>query len=320
MFGLLAMSVFGTIFYGRSAYRAVIQISPLAGPYGIKTGIADWTRTSIPDWTSTAIPIKPTVTPDYEHAINKLRARINELEATMSIIEPPVMEIVESRKRVNVFALNLGTVVDPYHTSPTISYDINATNRLLFWFYARLRRSPLPPVEAITPWNDIGDCWCAARSTEGDGRLSIGFALSVDVIPRGITVEHLPRGSAITLAPAPKRLQLWVRVAAVSEKDFDSKFFLSEEHTNRCEGPYPDRRENWVCLHTWNYNIYGASHIQRSLLPSVPFAIDGAVVRVIENNGNDFTCLYRLKMDGHIKRSSGDGLDVEARKLRLDKT
>ena len=74
-------------------------------------------------------------------------------------------------------------------------------------------------------------------------------------------------------------------------------------------------RLGWVCLGKMAYNVDDAAHHVQELslagyYGAPPFRIDQAVVRVLDNHGAAYTCLYQIKLEGWV---GGDGEEVQHR-------
>jgi hypothetical protein len=207
-----------------------------------------------------------------------------------------------SRLRPNFFSPILGAVVDPAHTSPTNPRGTAALTRLYQTLRYRLFRNPsaLPPTHALTPWTENGDCWCAAAAPRG--RLSIGVRLGRAVVPRALVVDHVPKAAALDHRTAPRRLDVWGRIAPGS--DAGALPDAWRDNAKGCESPAPGRAEaGWVCLGRMAYNVDDAAHHVQELslagyYGAPPFRIDRAVVRVLDNHGAGYTCLYQIKLEG----------------------
>jgi hypothetical protein len=240
---------------------------------------------------------------------------VNQLTERIDVLDKHIKEQMEQRvqtlddrvwpQRANFFSPTLGAIVDPRLTSPTLRRSEGLRGRL----YHMIFRDPSnsPPVRALTPWTENGDCWCAAQSNDGGGRLSIGIFMRFDIIPTGITIEHPDTKQAVDATSAPQYLELWVRVAR-KDQHLEINSFL-ENNKIGCQSPRPHTSGRWVCLHVWYYNsgikepYPQGGHVQRSEFRVAPdFAIDKAVIRVMQNWGQDYTCLYQVKMDGIISR------------------
>lgn len=63
------------------------------------------------------------------------------------------------------------------------------------------------------------------------------------------------------------------------------------------------RTRGWVCLGRMAYNIDDAKHHAQELWLAgyyglAPFRIDRAVVRVLDNHGAPYSCLYQIRLEG----------------------
>ncbi|KAF2838858.1 hypothetical protein M501DRAFT_935013 [Patellaria atrata CBS 101060] len=141
------------------------------------------------------------------------------------------------------------------------------------------------------------------------GRAQIGILLPNPVYPEYLTIEHIPKPETLDIKAAPRVVQLWGEVfSAQSRADImaqleSSPGWVREDCTNP---PSP----NYVCLGVFRYNaMFEAAddpprkkHIQSFKLDvdlaSIDVSIKAAVVRVLHNYGQIYTCLYRLRLHG----------------------
>ncbi|KAF2708891.1 hypothetical protein K504DRAFT_468116 [Pleomassaria siparia CBS 279.74] len=216
------------------------------------------------------------------------RIRIQSLAVTNMVANAEV-----NLRKVNYFSTGLSAHVDPDLTS--------ATNRLSNAFFARAYQSvvgvpaPHPPTVALQPWDEAGDCWCAAVDrTLKTGRAQIAVVLGHPVLPRQVTVEHLPKDASPGRAVpnAPKGMELWVQTA-------------EELPPGSCLGDGP---KGYVCLGSFEYDINGSNHIQTFDLEVASGAhpVTRAVVRVVSNWGGDYSCLYRVRLHGESPAVAGE--------------
>jgi hypothetical protein len=189
--------------------------------------------------------------------------------------------------KVNYFSTGLGARVDAGFTSPTSSDQ----NKVLATIYRSLFAIPIkpPPVAALLPWDEPGDCWCAAidRRVEKSGRAQLAVILGVPIHPTQVTIEHLPRGAAPRqdLSTAPKSIELWAQIDDPDQRPAAS-----------CKGDGPT---GYVCLGEFQYNIDGSNHIQTFNLDEASLQpVTKIVVRVASNWGGAHTCLYRVRLHG----------------------
>ncbi|KAF2473810.1 uncharacterized protein BDR25DRAFT_125318 [Lindgomyces ingoldianus] len=185
-----------------------------------------------------------------------------------------------SLRKVNFFSPGLGARVDPYKTSSTFvdssSLQSSTYRRLLS---LQIRR---PPVSALEKWDEPGECWCAAPTDGKTGLAQLAVNLGQNMIPKQVTVEHLPKEASLDVGSAPKDMELWV------ETD------VSVEDLGCSEGP-----KGWACLGKFKYNVHGSNHVQTFNLDiDLSAPVSKTLVRVTSTWGASYSCLYRLRLHG----------------------
>jgi Sad1 / UNC-like C-terminal len=176
-----------------------------------------------------------------------------------------------------------------------------------------------PPVTAIHPDINVGNCWPFA-GTHGQ----IGLLLARNVFISGFSIDHAPRDVAYDVRSAPRQMEMWGlvqgkdNVAKVREYQ-QSVRARREEAVRRAEergvppptedDSYPPslpRSPHYIRLAQFSYDIHSPEHIQTFNVPMDIQEIGadfGVVVLLIKNNWGeeDFTCLYRLRVHGTDK-------------------
>ncbi|MCJ1485162.1 hypothetical protein MMC06_005335 [Schaereria dolodes] len=212
--------------------------------------------------------------------------------------------------RVNYFSTGLGAVVDPHLTSPTKMVKRSVKSRLIASWNSITLRQSRPPVEALGPWDDIGDCWCAPPSG-GPGKSQLSVILPREMVPSHLVVEHIHRDATLDIGAAPQEIEFYVQILdddtreAVAKSAL-SRLFSNEWKQSRDKQPDPGERQldkTWVRIGEWIYDIKGENNVQTFEIPVAINDFDAAirkvVVRVTSNWGNqDYVCLYRLKLYG----------------------
>lgn len=200
-------------------------------------------------------------------------------------------------KTVNFFSPGLGAKVDPYLTSPTQSKDIPWKSRMytsMFWIPARR-----PPVTALERWEEASDCWCAAAAEGGKAQLAVTMAQKI--FPTKVTVEHVPKEGTLDPRSAPKWMELWVEIKDVNKR-LEVINAWNEVNTEGCSEPRVST--NFVCIGRFRYDIHAANHVQTFNLEldlaESGVAVTKTVVRVTENWGRPWTCMYRIRMHGEL--------------------
>ncbi|KAF2645283.1 hypothetical protein P280DRAFT_390245 [Massarina eburnea CBS 473.64] len=195
----------------------------------------------------------------------------------------------------NYFATGLGAVVDMSITSPTLT----ETPGWLFPFSRFFSTLPerRPPVAALEDYSEIGDCWCAAHSTDAPGQAQLGIQLGFPIFPKQITIEHIPMKVVPfrDVRSAPKNVELWA---------YNGLSHAQGSSVMKCK--HEDMPAGWVCLGSVRYDIWGSNNMQTfDLDVETPSPIKRAIVRVTENWGANGTCIYRVRLHGR-----SDGVDV----------
>ncbi|KAK2746943.1 hypothetical protein FQN57_002515 [Myotisia sp. PD_48] len=116
-------------------------------------------------------------------------------------INPPTDPL--QPRRVNFLAVGLGALVDPRLTSPVIQSQGNLLQRVRR--IAGHRPGP-SPVAALLPWDDVGDCWCAAKHK---GMSQLAVVLGRPIVPEEVIVEHIPRDATLDVGAAPRHMEMW---------------------------------------------------------------------------------------------------------------
>jgi len=195
-------------------------------------------------------------------------------------------------KSVNYFSAPLGAAVNPYLTSP--AYQKKQPN----WaatIYSYLPKSSVPTahpaVAALERWDEVGDCWCAAASSDR-GKAQLGVLMPRPIVPTSFTVEHMPSQGTFDIGAAPKELEVWVKAPA-----FDAAPDKVDA-LPRCAGTPP--ADDYICIGKGRYDVHASNHVQNfPLYAGVDVGtVTDAVIRVVNNWGRDWTCLYRVRMHG----------------------
>jgi hypothetical protein len=240
-----------------------------------------------------------------DKAIEDLRDELHGVKSQVRLVSEEVKRLdawKSAAHRPNFFSPTLGALIYLSYTTPTNARGTNVFSRAFnsFMTYFPGPWKPLPPPStALTPWKENGDCWCASASPAG--ALSLGVILNKPVFPGAFVVDHIPKQFALNISSAPKRLDFWGRVS--SEFDPESLPAQWRENQRNCESDMP-KGKSWVCLGKMFYNIEDSTSAQNLLLDSYegypPFKIDRVVLRVLENYGQDHTCLYQVKLEGWL--------------------
>ncbi|KAI9880595.1 MAG: hypothetical protein M1830_001946 [Pleopsidium flavum] len=250
--------------------------------------------------------------------VGTLVNRVSVLEKPLKdsqLVNPQVAPGTGSRiYGVNFFSTGLGAVVDPYVTSPTKRHPTSFLHRRALNFLGLGLRKPLPPVAALEPWDDIGDCWCAPF---GKGRAQLGVLLPRVIYPTSITIEHIPSGATLDIAAAPKNMELWAQIPDEQAREAvgDAAFpLLSTADDIAVTEDSLDR--TYVRISKWKYNIHAPNHIQTFAMAvdmeHFNAKVGKVVVRAKTNwGGRSYTCLYRVRMHGKLVDHVDEDIPLE---------
>ena len=282
----------------------------------------------------------------------KLTTQVISLSKDMKLIKSEVDNVAaqqvevspirfhRERPKINFLSLGLGAIVDPWSSSPTVGKPLSKPEKAYYYVaesigFAERPRAPQQPTAAISPWEDVGDCWCSAP--RGDGMSQLSVLLGRDIVPEEVVVEHMPEGSTLDIGVAPQEMELWARFKVVGDdkasKSKSSWFESSESskiiediqypgqltlsetimgtlnlaYPNDPESSYSDDKilgPDFYRLGKFTYDPYGLDHVQSFMLDAVidypSIRVDKVVFRVKSNWGSEHTCLYRVKLHGHV--------------------
>lgn len=279
------------------------------------------TRIPDPDHPYAGIPTLGALA-DYKH----LSSRIDVLESRYYNMD--LEQKYGKIHKVNYFSTGLGAVVNPYLTSPT-KQVVNSLSWKTWFIYNAFRLNlPVapPPSEALGPWDDIGDCWCAPRNGDNlGGKLQLAVLLPRTIVPTELVVEHIPKDGTLDSGSAPRRIEMWAQIddpmtrEAVTNALFS---ILPYEGTQpsvleRDAERFDARRaldDSWVRVGSWMYDLYDRRHVQKFTVPvdleHFGVRTNQVVVRALSNWGdNNYVCLYRLRLHGLLREEDPEYRD-----------
>jgi hypothetical protein len=263
-------------------------------------------------------------------------------------VNVPVVVGPRHPPKINFLSPALGATVDPFNTAPTADKNHPYITRVvmrMFRIGPNFGRGPLPPVAALSPWDETGDCWCSVPR-KGVSQLSV--LLGRDIVPEEVVVEHVPASTTLDPGTAPKEIEMWARFRVVpleSEDETRGSWWWSSRKSARPIEPRPAREEglggynvpgekslhdvlmsslrvgnafepeasysddpvlgsNFYRVGKMEYDIHKENNIQRFSLNTIvdipTVRVDKVVFRVKSNWGSNITCLYRVRLHGHL--------------------
>lgn len=194
---------------------------------------------------------------------------------------------------VNYFSYGLGAVIDPFMSSPTHEKEKSIFHRALPKWVLSDGPTTHPPNKMLQRWEEATDCWCAAQS-DPSGKAQVAVIMARSIVPSSITIEHIPARGTLDIGAAPKEFEVWVR-------NTENYAYLPQDGSDAgppCSSQPP--RPNFVCIGKGNYDVNGPNHVQNFALDSSRLAgpVNKAVVMIKNNWGQNYTCLYRMRMHG----------------------
>jgi Sad1 / UNC-like C-terminal len=231
-------------------------------------------------------------------------------------------------KRINYASPGLGAIIEPSLTSPTKTKHFPFYQSLLLGSAGIKKYQSRPPIEALKPWSEVGDCWCAASSTHRDGSadaqnmdgkegryVQLGIYLGHDIFPDEIVVEHLPLKTTPSPGSAPKEIEVWGEFGHLTQVEFAALQM----------GPHPLKEVEWYpqlgLLGRLRYDA--AANEDGRYVQMFPLDFNQkhqdelwvrkVVLRVKSSWGSENTCLYRVRVHG-VPVQAHPGIDWETEK------
>ncbi|KAL4779354.1 hypothetical protein BJX76DRAFT_91314 [Aspergillus varians] len=267
--------------------------------------------------------------------VKSVKTEVSRIPIPTTIIQHPNNDRQEMVK-TNFLSIGHGVIVDPYMTSPSVGRQLTWFQNFYMWLAGHKHLRPQPPLAALTPWEDFGECWCSAPRK---GMTQLAILLGRRIVPEDVVVEHLPKAATIRPEVAPQQMELWVRYRYVGKGarpyrwSFSSLLRGYPENIAGQDSLAPDRKllrgpvmealrlawrgesdeafsddkllgPDFYRIGKWTYDINESSHIQKfpvaALIDSDELRVDKVVFRVISNWGANETCIYRLKLHGKL--------------------
>ncbi|EXJ55271.1 hypothetical protein A1O7_08197 [Cladophialophora yegresii CBS 114405] len=206
--------------------------------------------------------------------------------------------------KINYLAPNNGAMLEPRLTSPTMQRPLAFVQRVLLRVFFAAGYVSKPPITALSPWQDVGDCWCASSAPGADTELDqadtmrLGVTVTELIYPTEVVVENYPSGGSLLPGSTPRVIELWADFGHLDSREWKSLNIRQMQS----EGGSPIG-PTYALVGQMEYDASSeASHVQAFPLDvnqdTLAYAAQNFVVRVTENYGAEYTCLYRVRLHG----------------------
>ncbi|WZH42872.1 uncharacterized protein QYS62_003868 [Fusarium acuminatum] len=216
------------------------------------------------------------------------------------------------KHQVNFFAVGAGATIETQFTTPTWAPYGKGNPPPDNAFRTGLAGAlPLPPLAALHPWQDEGECWCTSHDLDGQGRPH-GARLSIQlghlVVPENVVIEHIHPDATTDPDARPRHIEVFARFDDEREleivRDFSASQVTNMNGWNFSPAPI---HSNFVKISQFEYQgdqLNEGVHVQRISGDFVNLGIptDHIIIRALSNYGaKDHTCFYRVRLFGKEK-------------------
>ena len=223
---------------------------------------------------------------DQQHAMETTISKLQRNQPKNLVQSPPI-------GKINYCSYGNGAVIDPYLTSPTKQKQFNYIQSLFLGTVGMQKYRSNPPSEALRPWEEVGDCWCAAAA---HGYAQLGVLMREMIYPTEVVIEHAPSETSPTPGTAPKEIEVWADFSHLSPEQFVDAGLAKLSHDDILP-------KSFARIGRMTYKAgKGVPHVQTFRLDINQdlkvHATQKVVFRAISNYGAEHTCFYRVRLHG----------------------
>ncbi|KAI1453369.1 hypothetical protein F4805DRAFT_470101 [Annulohypoxylon moriforme] len=196
--------------------------------------------------------------------------------------------------QVNFFGVGSGAVIDPTYSSKPWEIPKGYFKPRSKQWYQRDGWRTQPVSQALSPWSEEGECFCAGPKAWGLREETASV--------HNLVVEHILPGSTLDPGAMPRHIEVWAYIEEMTLRD-EVRVFSTTNFPPT--GPEKTLNEAYLKVGHFEYERKEAGDgIQvfklSDELAQMRAHTSSIVIRAISNYGADHTCFYRLRMYGEV--------------------